>query len=79
MRERKLTLLNVYQGCGEVKDTIFLYVDYVDGKLDFENARDEVHRVKPHWQPYLGSFVPGATGWIDHVQRSPHTPPWDRF
>lgn len=79
MRERKLTLLNVYQGCGEVKDTIFLYVDYVDGKLDFENAREEVHRVKPYWWPHLGSFVPGADGWRDRVQRSPHTPPWDRI
>ena len=59
MRTRKLTLLNIATGCGEGKDTIFLYVDYVDGQLDFQNAREEVHRVKPYWWPYLSSFA----GW----------------
>lgn len=65
MRSRKLTLLNVHTGCGEGKDTIFLYVDYVDGKLDFENAYQEVHRVKPHWWPWLSCFA----GWDDYKER----------
>lgn len=79
MCTRKLTLLNIATGCGEGKDTIFLYVDYVDGQLDFESARKEVWRVKPGWWPYLGSFVPGYTGWRDDVVLSPNTPPRDRY
>lgn len=51
MRTRKLTLLNICTGCGEGKDTIFIWVDYIDGKLDYENAREEVHRVRPYWWP----------------------------
>lgn len=55
MRARKLTMLKIYTGCGESTDVVFLWCDYLDGKLDRENAEDEVDRVRPNWRPYLES------------------------
>lgn len=59
MKTRKLTMLNIFTGCGESKDLIFLWVDYINGQLDFQNAIDEVARVRPYWRPRLGDYVSG--------------------
>lgn len=59
MRSRKLTMLTIFTGCGEVQETVFLWVDYVSGLLDFESAQQEVARVRPYWRPRLGDYVRG--------------------
>jgi hypothetical protein len=59
MKSRKLTMLNIFTGCGESKDAVFLWVDYIDDKLDFTNARSEVHRIKPYWAPDLSDYIRG--------------------
>lgn len=55
IRSRKLTLLLVSPrtlSC-HVAEPIFLWVDYKEGKLDKENAYEEVERVRPGWHPFL--------------------------
>jgi hypothetical protein len=54
-----LTMLSIFTGCGEVQETVFLWVDYVEGQLDFESAQQEVARVRLWWRPRLGDYVRG--------------------
>lgn len=65
VRTRKLTMLRVYQGCGKNQETVFLWVDYLDDKLDFYSVRKEVNRaLGPSWMWYQGwpedDYVNGA-------------------
>lgn len=59
MGSRKLTMLNIFTGCGESRDVVFIWVKYIGGQLDFDDAIAQVQRVKPYWRPYLGDYVCG--------------------
>jgi hypothetical protein len=59
MKTRKLTMLSIFTGCGSSQHTIFLWVDYINGQLDFDNAIEEVKRVKPWFHPRLGDYISG--------------------
>lgn len=48
---KKLTLLNVREGCGESLATGFFWVEYVDGVIDWDDACEEVERRMPWWWP----------------------------
>ena len=66
MKTKKLTAIPVYKYCGEVRDTIFAFVDYIDGELDLVDVRRVVALMPGHWMFWSG--FTGGTPLMPTIQ-----------